>query len=106
MSENLKHLEESNFHSQVANGVVLVDFYADWCGPCKAIAPVVAELADEMNGKATVAKVNVDNAQGIAGEFNVSSIPTLILFKNGQEVKRVVGIKDKNSLRDMIQAAL
>lgn len=106
MSDNLKHLEESNFHAQVANGVVLVDFYADWCGPCKAIAPVVAELADEMNGKATIAKVNVDNAQGIAGEFNVSSIPTLILFKNGQEVKRVVGIKDKNSLRDMIQAAL
>jgi thioredoxin 1 len=106
MAENLKHLNEGNFHNEVAQGVTLVDFYADWCGPCKAIAPIVAELADEMNGKASIAKVNVDDAQGIAGEFNVASIPTLILFKDGKEVKRVVGIKDKNSLRDMIQASL
>lgn len=106
MAEHLKHLEEANFHAEVANGVTLVDFYADWCGPCKAIAPIIAELADELNGKASVAKINVDNAQNIATEFNVASIPTLILFKNGQEVKRVVGVKDKNTLRDLITGAL
>lgn len=106
MADNLKHLDESNFHDEVSKGVTLVDFFADWCGPCKAIAPIVAELADEMKGKASIAKINVDDAQGIAGEFNVVSIPTLILLKDGKEVKRVVGVKDKNSLRDMIQAAL
>lgn len=106
MGEHLVHLDESNFHNQVAHGVVLVDFYADWCGPCKAVAPIVAELAEEMQGKAVVAKVNVDDAQGIAGEFGIVSIPTIIVLKNGKEFKRVVGIKDKASLREMILAAL
>lgn len=106
MADHLKHLEESNFHDQISSGVTLVDFYADWCGPCKVIAPIVAELAEELQGKASVAKINVDNAQGIATEFNVASIPTLILFVNGHEVKRVVGVKDKNTLRDLILGAL
>ena len=106
MAEQPVHLNEENFHEEVAKGVVLVDFYADWCGPCKAIAPIVTDLSAEMQGKAVVAKVNVDDAQGIAGEYNVVSIPTLILLKDGKEVKRVVGIKDKASLRQMIEAAL
>ena len=106
MAGNLKHLDENNFHNEVSKGVTLVDFFADWCGPCKAITPIVTELADELQGKASIAKINVDDAQGIASEFGVASIPTLILFKDGKEVKRVVGVKDKNTLRELVLSAV
>ncbi len=106
MAGKLKQVDDNNFHNEVSKGVTLVDFYADWCGPCKVIAPIVSELADELSGKAVIAKVNVDDAQGIASEFSVVSIPTLILLKDGKEVKRVVGVKDKNTLRDLVLSAV
>lgn len=106
MADHLKHFTEANFQQEIAQGVTLVDFYADWCGPCKVIAPIVAELANELQGQAVVGKINVDDAQEIATKYNVSSIPTLIVFKNGTEIKRAVGVKDKNSLREMITSAL
>ncbi len=105
-SEHIKVLNDDNFDKEIGKGVVLVDFYADWCGPCRMLTPIIEELAKEMNGKATVVKVDTDQSVGVATKFEVTSIPTLILFKNGEPVKRVVGLKDLDSLRKMVQAAL
>ena len=77
---------------------VLVDFYADWCGPCNMMAPIIEELASDLQGKARVGKINVDENQDIAMEYNVMSIPTLIIFKEGKEVKRIVGVRSKEEL--------
>ncbi len=96
-------LSSENFKEEVLNSEkpVLVDFYADWCGPCNAMAPVIEELAKELEGKAKVGKVNVDENSDIAVEYNVMSIPTLIIFKNGKEEKRLVGLRDKEELLSM-----
>ena len=93
-------LSSENFKEEVLNSEkpVLVDFYADWCGPCNAMAPIVEELAKELNEKAKVGKINVDENSDIAVEYNVMSIPTLIVFKNGKEEKRLVGLRDKEEL--------
>lgn len=102
----IKHFNDNNFDEGISDGVVLVDFYADWCGPCRMIAPIVEELAQEMAGKITVAKVDTDQSVGVAAKFEVTSIPTLILFKDGQIAKRVVGLKDLDALRKMIEEVL
>lgn len=93
-------LSSENFEKEVLKSEkpVLVDFYADWCGPCNAMAPVIEELDTELNGKAKVGKINVDENSDIAVEYNVMSIPTLIVFKNGKEEKRLVGVRDKEEL--------
>lgn len=93
-------LSSENFTEEVLNSEkpVLVDFYADWCGPCNAMSPVIEELAKELEGKAKVGKINVDENSDIAVEYNVMSIPTLIVFKNGKEEKRLVGLRDKEEL--------
>jgi thioredoxin 1 len=80
----------------------LVDFYADWCGPCKTIAPIVEQLATEYEGKIVIGKVNVDEAQATTASFGVTSIPTLILLKDGKEIKRFVGITMKNQLQEAL----
>ena len=97
-------LSDSTFDETVASdGVpVLVDFWAEWCGPCKMIAPILAEIADEQGEALQVAKLNVDEAGDIARRFEVMSIPTLILFKDGEPVKRIVGAKPKQALLDDI----
>lgn len=82
---------------------VLVDFYADWCGPCKAMAPVVKEVADAVKGKARVVKVNIDKNVAAAQQFQVQAVPTFILFKNGQVLWRHPGMIDKNSLERIIE---
>lgn len=93
-------LNSEDFESEVlnANETVLVDFYADWCGPCKMMAPVIEELAEELQEKAKVGKINVDESTDIATQYDVMSIPTIIIFKNGKEVKRFIGVRDKQEL--------
>lgn len=106
MAENLKYLNDSNFDNTISKGVTLVDFYADWCGPCRRIAPIIEELANELAGKATIAKLDIEQAQGTTATFQVMSIPTIILFKDGKEVKRIVGLTDKENLKKLITASL
>lgn len=106
MSENVKYLNDENFDSEIASGVTLVDFYADWCGPCRMIAPIIEELAGELQDQASIAKLDIESAQKTTSNFNVTSIPTLILFKDGNEVERIVGVKDKDSLKSLITAQL
>lgn len=105
-SEAFKKLGDDNFDAGIANGVVLVDFYADWCGPCRMLTPVLEELATEMTGQVVVAKVDTDQSINTAARFEITSIPTLLLFKNGKLVKRVVGLKDLAALRKMVTEAI
>jgi len=102
---NILTLTDKNFQQQTKNNVVLVDFWAEWCAPCKMMAPVLNEVAGELNGNLYVGKLNIEQYQSMAQKFNVRSIPTLILFKNGKEVKRFVGIKQKDFLLKEIKNA-
>jgi len=97
-SEKVKILNDQNFNNQTKTGVVLVDFWAEWCMPCKLMVPVLNELAEETGKKVTIAKLNVDESNKTASQFAVRSIPTLILFKNGKEIHRFVGVKTKDYL--------
>jgi thioredoxin 1 len=102
----VSEFDDSNFESEVlqASGPVLVDFWAPWCGPCRMIAPVVEELAGENKG-IKIGKLNVDEAPNSAQTYGVSSIPTLMIFKNGQVVERFVGVQPKSRLQQAITAA-
>lgn len=95
-------LTNKNFDSIIGNGVTLVDFWADWCGPCKMQAPVIDELGDKYEGKVTVAKLNVDDEPSIAARFGVMSIPTLIVYREGEEVTRRVGVQSLDQLEAML----
>ena len=81
---------------------VLVDFYADWCGPCKMMSPIIEEIAENLNGKVKIAKINVDEEADLAIEYEVSSIPTFLLIKNGQVVTNIIGMRDKKDLEEKI----
>jgi thioredoxin 1 len=97
---NLKEVNESNFESEVINGdkPTLVDFWAEWCGPCKALGPVLEEIADEIGEKARIVKVNVDNAQGLAQKYGIKGIPTLLFFKDGEVKTTLVGNQPKDEI--------
>jgi thioredoxin 1 len=102
------HLTDKNFVEEVmqSNIPVLVDFWAEWCGPCRAIGPIVEELAGELQGKMKVAKVDVDQAQDLAAEYDVRSIPTLLVFKNGKVVEEIIGAVPKPQLLSKIKPHL
>ena len=103
---NLRSLTDADFGAAVASGATLVDFWAPWCGPCKAVAPVLEELAGEYAGKVAIAKVNVDEQPATAEAFGIMSIPTMILFKDGKPAGKVVGALPKASLRGFLDGAL
>jgi thioredoxin 1 len=107
-SELVVELTEDSFQSEVLASTqpVLVDFWADWCGPCKMIAPSVTQLATDYQGRVKVAKVDVDQAPGLAGQFNISSIPTLLIFKGGEVVEQIVGVKPLSQLKASLDRAL
>ena len=104
----LLHLTEKNFDEEVINSPipVLVDFWAEWCGPCRMISPIVDEIAQELSGKLKVAKVNVDEAQEVAAKFGIMSIPTLLVFKKGKVVNQIVGAMPKDQLLAKLNPAL
>jgi thioredoxin 1 len=107
-SEKIVKISDDNFENEVlkSDQPVLVDFWAEWCGPCRMVAPVLDQIADEMDGKVRIAKLNVDENQKIAYQFQVSSIPTFILFKNGQVADRTMGAMPKTAFQSFIDRNL
>lgn len=103
-----KYIEvnNDNFESTINEGVTLVDFWAPWCGPCKMVGPIVEELASDYDGKAKVAKINVDNNQELATRFGIRSIPTIAFFKDGELKDQIVGAASKQALSDKIDTLI
>lgn len=99
-------ITDDTFKNEISNGLVLVDFWAPWCGPCKMIAPVLEEINEEMGDQVKIAKLNVDDNQVTTAEFGVMSIPTLLLFKDGEVVEKVIGFQPKENLVDVISKHL
>ena len=104
--KKVTELSESQFDPAIANGVTLVDFWAPWCGPCRMQGPILEEVAKSVDGQVKIAKVNVDEAESIAGRFGIQAIPTLLLFKDGNDIRRFVGVQSKEILIDAIDSAV
>jgi thioredoxin 1 len=103
-AENIATLTQDNFQSEVVSSPVpvLVDFWAEWCGPCKMIAPVLEELAAEYDGRVKIGKVNIDEQQNLAANYGIRAIPTLLLFKNGEVTEQIVGMRSKRDLKSSL----
>ena len=106
MAGHVVELTDDTFESTTSEGVVLVDFWAPWCGPCKMLAPVIEELAEEFAGRATLCKMNTDDHRDAAIQHAISAIPTLILFSDGQVVKKWVGLTTKDDITEAIEELL
>ena len=96
------NLTNQNFKEEIKDGIVLVDFFATWCGPCKMMEPVISKIAEEYKGKVKVCKINVDDENELAVQYGISSIPTLILFKDGKPINSLIGLSSKSEIDSMI----
>jgi len=105
-SDAVLHFTDQSFKKNISKGITLVDFWAPWCAPCRMVAPVVAELAEEYKGQVNIGKLNVDEQKKTASEFGIRSIPTIMLFKDGKVVKQFVGVKSKSALSKAIKTHL
>ncbi|MBR5240826.1 MAG: thioredoxin [Muribaculaceae bacterium] len=105
-AKNVVEANDKTFATEIESGYSIVDFWAVWCGPCRAFAPIFEELSDEFKGEVKFIKVNVDNATQIAQKYQIRSIPTLILFKDGEEVQKWIGGRPKETLRTMIKESI
>ncbi|MGR3911797.1 MAG: thioredoxin [Candidatus Rhabdochlamydia sp.] len=103
---HLKVISESEFLAEIESGVVLVDFYADWCGPCRALIPHLQTVAKEVEHQASIVQINVDHAQRVSEQYQITSIPALILFKEGKEVGRIVGLRDAKAIKEFVLSAV
>ena len=106
MADLIKHFTDSSFKTEIGKGVTLVDFSAAWCGPCRALAPIIEEVAQHFQNKAVIAKIDIDAEQKTAAEYQVTSVPTMILFKDGKEVDRLIGLRDAEGVIEFVQSAL
>jgi thioredoxin 1 len=102
MKNSVIFLNDSSFNNAISQGTTLVDFWAEWCGPCRMQGPILDEVATEIGEKAVISKLNVDDNRSIAGKYGIMSIPTLILFKDGKPVKQFVGVQNKKTLINAI----
>ena len=108
MSAKMPAFTDENFEAEVKKSAmpVLVDFGAEWCGPCRALAPIVEELATEYQGKLKVGAVDIDKARGVASQFGIMSVPTILFFKGGKQVDKIIGLQRKNDLKKRIDAVI
>lgn len=108
VAENIVKLNAENYEQEVlnANKPVLIDFWAPWCGPCRMLTPIIEEIANEYEGKAKICKFNTDENQQFVSQFGIRGIPTMIIFKDGQEVKRLVGLRQKPEIADVLDSLI
>lgn len=105
MSGKVLNITDNDFTATVQSGVTLIDFWAPWCGPCKMIGPILEEIASELGPDQRIAKINVDENAAVAGEFKIMSIPTLLVFKDGKMVNKMVGASTKEKIKALFQSA-
>lgn len=101
-TELIKHLTDENFESEIAQGVTLVDFHADWCGPCRMLAPELETVAQDLQEGVSIAKLDIDANSKTAGQYQVTSVPTMIVFKDGKEVNKIIGLRDAAAIKEFL----
>jgi len=106
MVQHIEIADQDAFKQTIASGVTLVDFYSEWCGPCKMFAPIVDEVADLFEGQLKIAKVDIDKVEEVAREYKVMSVPTVIIFKDGQAMEKNAGLADTDDLTDLVKKVL